>query len=332
MGFTPHAPPLTSLQDLGSVINTAVSVFGEDALLLGMDAPGSAARLLPQRDGSHAPVPALFPRRRRQEPFHGVRRRLHRRHDLPRAVRGVDSEPDRRLAEFARGIGARFLVHQDSGATAHLRGYARLGHVQGIDFGQDTDWEVAARVFPTPLPLSSMRQLLISRLPPPPPPPLARRRGRSASFRGIPEGGRGGQLRGRGRTGFYCIARMALLPLSATYRIPAVVRHPYGIVRRARGNRVDPRSSYTGRRPRCPGTRLPRQGGDRRAGQDHLAHGAVIGVRDVEVRAVGGQAQRAVEAWPPRRSRPPCPETASCPARLLTSAVATQTSRIVWLP
>ena len=29
-----------------------------------------------------------------------------------------------------------------------MENYARLGSVQGIDFGQDTDWEAAARVFP----------------------------------------------------------------------------------------------------------------------------------------------------------------------------------------
>jgi hypothetical protein len=55
---------------------------------------------------------------------------------------------DLRLAQYARDIGARFLVHQDSGASAHLAGYARLSYVQAIDFGQDTDWEAAARIFP----------------------------------------------------------------------------------------------------------------------------------------------------------------------------------------
>ena len=52
------------------------------------------------------------------------------------------------LARFAQGIGARSFVHQDSGETPHLGNYARLGYVQGIDFGQDTDWEKAAHIFP----------------------------------------------------------------------------------------------------------------------------------------------------------------------------------------
>ena len=52
------------------------------------------------------------------------------------------------LAAYAERIGARFLVHQDSGVTPHLENYTRLGRVHGIDFGQDTDWEAAARAFP----------------------------------------------------------------------------------------------------------------------------------------------------------------------------------------
>jgi hypothetical protein len=55
---------------------------------------------------------------------------------------------DRELADFARGIGARFLVHQDSDVTPHLDGYAGLGPVHGLDVGQDTDFAVAARLFP----------------------------------------------------------------------------------------------------------------------------------------------------------------------------------------
>jgi hypothetical protein len=66
----------------------------------------------------------------------------------PAQYAACNREPDSRLAGFARSIGARFLVHQDSGATAHLEGYAGLGAVDGVDFGQDTDWEKAALLFP----------------------------------------------------------------------------------------------------------------------------------------------------------------------------------------
>jgi hypothetical protein len=148
LGFNPHAQPLTALQNLGSVINTAVSVFGEDALVLGLDDPDvlrdfyrSVTDLmlicldeLPRDDG-----------RRLHTVFVG---NCSVAMISPEHYRDTNLGPDRRLCEYARKIDARFLVHQDSGATPHLAGYAALGPVHGIDFGQDTDWEQAARIFP----------------------------------------------------------------------------------------------------------------------------------------------------------------------------------------
>jgi hypothetical protein len=144
----PHFQPLSSLQNLGSVINTAVSVFGAEALFLYADdqqllkrfyrnvtqAMLIALRVFPSRDG-----------RRLREVFVG---------DCTVAMISPESyarcnlDFDRELAEFARAVGARFLVHQDSGATPHLANYARLSYVQSLDFGQDTDFEQAARLFP----------------------------------------------------------------------------------------------------------------------------------------------------------------------------------------
>lgn len=148
LGFNPHAQPLTSLQNLGSVINTAVSVFGEDALLLGLDEPD----LLRAFYGNVTDLMLLclerFPRvdgRTLHTVFVG---NCSVAMISPAQYLGANLEHDMRLAAYSRGIGARFLVHQDSGATPHLAGYTRLGKVDGIDFGQDTDWEAAARAFP----------------------------------------------------------------------------------------------------------------------------------------------------------------------------------------
>jgi hypothetical protein len=148
LGFTPHALPLSSLQNLGSVINTAVSVFGEDALLLGLDEPGLLSSFYENVTQLMLLCLEYFPAvdgRTLGNVFVG---------DCTVAMISPDQyaamnlAPDRQLAAFAERIGARFIVHQDSGATPHLENYARLGRVQGIDFGQDTDWEAAARVFP----------------------------------------------------------------------------------------------------------------------------------------------------------------------------------------
>jgi hypothetical protein len=125
-----------------------VSVFGEDALLLGMDEPALLSSFYHNVTELMLLCLEYFPAvdgRTLHTVFVG---------DCtvamisPAQYAALNLEPDSRLAAFARGIGATFLVHQDSGATPHLENYARLGHVRGIDFGQDTDWEAAARIFP----------------------------------------------------------------------------------------------------------------------------------------------------------------------------------------
>jgi hypothetical protein len=148
LGLTLHSPPLTSLQNLGSAINTAVSMFGEDALLLGMDEPD----LLRAFFGNVTDLMLLcldyFPAidgRRLSTVFVG---NCTVAMISPAQYEACNQESDTRLAEHARRIGARFFVHQDSAVTPHLQNYSRLGEVHGLDFGQDTDWAAAARAFP----------------------------------------------------------------------------------------------------------------------------------------------------------------------------------------
>jgi hypothetical protein len=66
----------------------------------------------------------------------------------PRQYEACNIEFDAELSRCARAMGARFLVHQDLGATAHLASYARLHPVHALDVGQDTDFAEAARLFP----------------------------------------------------------------------------------------------------------------------------------------------------------------------------------------
>ncbi len=147
LGYNPHSLPLSSLQNLGSVVNTAVSVFGEDALLLGIDAPDVLRAFYANVTDLMLVCLDYFPvvdGRRLHTVFVG---------DCsvsmisPSQYAELNLESDRRLAMYARSIGARFLVHQDSGATPHLCNYALLGKVDGLDFGQDTNWELASRTF-----------------------------------------------------------------------------------------------------------------------------------------------------------------------------------------
>ncbi|MFH1905704.1 MAG: hypothetical protein ABIK53_09335 [bacterium] len=55
---------------------------------------------------------------------------------------------DLQIANYAREIKAALTLHQDSDVSPHLENYAKLGHVQVLDFGQDTDWKKAAQLFP----------------------------------------------------------------------------------------------------------------------------------------------------------------------------------------
>src|SRR5664279_2275040 len=50
--------------------------------------------------------------------------------------------------EYARKIGARFTMHQDSSTNAHLENYAHLEYLHALDIGQDADFEKLARLFP----------------------------------------------------------------------------------------------------------------------------------------------------------------------------------------
>jgi hypothetical protein len=136
------------LQNLGSVINTAVSVFGEQVLCLYMDDPDLlklfyrsvtdlmlvCLRRFPAIDGK--PLANVFVGDCTVAMI------------SPRQYAACNAAFDRELAVFAESIGAGFLVHQDSDATPHLANYGGLGRVRGLDVGQDTDFEKAAELFP----------------------------------------------------------------------------------------------------------------------------------------------------------------------------------------
>jgi hypothetical protein len=148
MGWNPHYQPLSSLQNLGSVINTAVSVFGESILLLYEDDPALLRAFY--RNVTDLMLLSLdrFPKldgRRLDHVFVG---------DCtvamisPRQYETCNLAFDAELSRYAATIGAEFLVHQDSAVTPHLSNYARLQPVGALDIGQDTDFAEAARLFP----------------------------------------------------------------------------------------------------------------------------------------------------------------------------------------
>ena len=66
----------------------------------------------------------------------------------PRQYAAFNEPEDRRLMEYARSIGARFMIHQDSDVNPHLEGYSRFEYLHSFDFGQDTDFEKLSRLCP----------------------------------------------------------------------------------------------------------------------------------------------------------------------------------------
>jgi hypothetical protein len=148
LGYNPHYQPLSTLQNLGSVINTAVSVFGEEVLCLYLDDPQLLRSFYRQVTELMLLALSFFPAqdgRRLDNVFVG---------DCtvamisPRQYAECNADFDRELAGYAASIAARFLVHQDSDTSPHLANYRALGRVHGLDVGQDTDFERAAALFP----------------------------------------------------------------------------------------------------------------------------------------------------------------------------------------
>jgi hypothetical protein len=146
--FNPHYRAMSALQNLGSVINTAFSIQGEDLFLLYAIEPELVRRLYANITQALLVCLDDFPR------LDGWPLR-----DLfvgnctvamisPAQYAALNEPEDRQLMHYARRIGARFMMHQDSNATAQLANYARLEAIQAFDLGQDTDFETLARLCP----------------------------------------------------------------------------------------------------------------------------------------------------------------------------------------
>jgi hypothetical protein len=146
--FNPHYRAMSAVQNLGSVVNTAFSVLGQELFLHYVTELewvhalyANIAQLMlvcldefPRVDGwpladvfvGNCTVAMVSPAQYAT---------FHERHD-------------RALMDFALQIGARFTMHQDSDVNPHIAGYARLEYLHALDVGQDTDFERLAQAFP----------------------------------------------------------------------------------------------------------------------------------------------------------------------------------------
>jgi len=148
MEYNPHYRPLSAVQNLGSVINTAVSTFGEEVLLLYEDDPALLRAFYRNVTDLMLVCLERFPTLDARPLDHVFVGDCTVAMISPRQYESCNLPFDAELSGYAESIHARFLVHQDSNVNPHLAAYARLGAVAALDVGQDTDFEEAARRFP----------------------------------------------------------------------------------------------------------------------------------------------------------------------------------------
>ena len=146
--FNPHYRAMSCLQNLGSVNNTAFSIQDEDLFINYITEPQLVHKLYANITQLMLLCLDYFPRADGW-PLENIFVGNCTVAMLSPAQYAAFNEPeDRRLMEYARSIGARFMIHQDSNANVHLQDYARFEYLQALDFGQDTDFEQLARLFP----------------------------------------------------------------------------------------------------------------------------------------------------------------------------------------
>lgn len=146
--FIPHYRPMSSLQNLGSVINNAFSVQNEKLYMDYIDDPEAvhlfynnitdlmilAMDYFSKVDGW--PLTDVFIGNCSIAMI------------SPENYQEYNYPYDHRLMDYARSIDATFMIHQDSDVTQQLENYAGFDFLHGIDFGQDTDFEKAAELMP----------------------------------------------------------------------------------------------------------------------------------------------------------------------------------------
>ena len=139
--FDPHYRAMSSLQNLGSVVNTAFSLQGEELFIAYVTDPDLVQWLYAHITQLMLVCLEYFTREdgwRLNDVFVGncTVAML-----SPAQYSQLNETHDRCLMGHARDLGAHFMLHQDSHVNPHLENYARFEYLQAVDFGQDTDFE-----------------------------------------------------------------------------------------------------------------------------------------------------------------------------------------------
>jgi hypothetical protein len=138
-----------NLRDLGSAMNTALSMMGEDLLARYLESPEIVCQLfqnitrltilciecIEQIDGMNGKAPLALG---------NCSVTMISPADYLRCNLDMDSW----FHQYCVRRGLRFVVHQDSGVTPHLDHYSHLGPIDSFDVGIDTDFEKLHRLCP----------------------------------------------------------------------------------------------------------------------------------------------------------------------------------------
>ena len=139
----------SNLRNLGSAMNTALSMMGEDILVRYCASPEIVRELFRSLTKLTVLCVESIERldgRNGGEPL-GLGNCSVTMISPDDYVR-CNLEMDGWFRGYCLRRGLRFFVHQDSGVTAHLRNYRRLGAIDSFDVGMDTDFEKLHGLFP----------------------------------------------------------------------------------------------------------------------------------------------------------------------------------------
>jgi len=146
--FNPHYQVGRSLQNLGSVINTAFSILGSEFFIHYIENPELVKSFYANITQLMLLCLRFFPQLDQQPLQNTFIGNCTVSMISPNQYLECNYFFDRQIMNYAQAIGATFMMHQDSDVTPHLENYARLEYISQLDVGQDTDFETIARLFP----------------------------------------------------------------------------------------------------------------------------------------------------------------------------------------
>jgi hypothetical protein len=137
-----------SMQNLGSVINTAMSVWGDPLFLAYRNSPDIVRRFYHNILQLTKLTFEYFSALDQNPPTRWTIGNCCVAMISPHDYRNCNYEFDRKIMQYCQTHGYQFGIHQDSDVNTHVPIYSRLQYTSHFSIGMDTDFEFLARYFP----------------------------------------------------------------------------------------------------------------------------------------------------------------------------------------